>query len=111
MIYIIYIFVILFIFLILYYLINKYLKKKNNEYFDNNKSKYNCLPHCPTNNKKIIYKTDINTGRGEEVQMKLLDRDMPSYPITTWTPYYVDIYNQPGYTNYFYNNGYMYPIF
>ena len=31
--------------------------------------------------------------------------------ISTWTPYYVDIYNQPGYTNYFYRNGYMYPIY
>lgn len=29
----------------------------------------------------------------------------------TWTPYIVDVYNQPGYSNYFYQNGYMYPIF
>ena len=31
--------------------------------------------------------------------------------ISTWTPYVLDLANQPGYTNYFYNNGYMYPIF
>ena len=31
--------------------------------------------------------------------------------VSTWTPYYVDIYNQPGYTNYLYRNGYMYPVF
>ena len=29
----------------------------------------------------------------------------------TWTPYIVDVYNQPGYSNYFYQNGYMYPVF
>ena len=31
--------------------------------------------------------------------------------VTTWTPYIVDYYNQPGFTNYFYKNGYMYPIY
>jgi hypothetical protein len=31
--------------------------------------------------------------------------------ISTWTPYIVDREYQPGYTNYFYNNGYMYPVF
>ena len=31
--------------------------------------------------------------------------------ITTWTPYYLDVYNQPGYTNYLYRNGYMYPVY
>jgi hypothetical protein len=29
----------------------------------------------------------------------------------TWTPYVVDRYNQPGYSNYFYHNNYMYPVF
>jgi hypothetical protein len=29
----------------------------------------------------------------------------------TWTPYIIDYYNQPAYSNYFYNNGYMYPIY
>ena len=33
------------------------------------------------------------------------------FRITTWTPYIVDTYNQPGYSNYFYNGGYMYPIY
>lgn len=29
----------------------------------------------------------------------------------TWTPYVVDFNNQPAYSNYFYNNGYMYPVY
>ena len=33
------------------------------------------------------------------------------FPVTTWTPYFVDKNYQPGYSNYFYNNGYMYPIY
>ena len=31
--------------------------------------------------------------------------------LVSWTPYIVDNYYQPGYSNYFYNNGYMYPVF
>ena len=31
--------------------------------------------------------------------------------VTTWTPYVMDCYNQPCYSNYFYGNGYMYPIY
>jgi hypothetical protein len=31
--------------------------------------------------------------------------------ITTWTPYVMDCYNQPCYSNYFYGNGYMYPVY
>ena len=34
-----------------------------------------------------------------------------NFYITTWTPYIIDKEYQPGYSNYFYNNGYMYPIF
>jgi len=34
-----------------------------------------------------------------------------NFYITTWTPYIVDKEYQPGYSNYFYNNGYMYPIY
>ena len=29
----------------------------------------------------------------------------------TWTPYIIDKYRQPGYSNYFYHNNYMYPIY
>jgi len=29
----------------------------------------------------------------------------------TWTPYIIDQYNQPGYSNYFYHNNYMYPLY
>ena len=36
---------------------------------------------------------------------------LEKFYVPTWTPYYVDIYNQPGYTNYLYRNGYMYPVF
>jgi hypothetical protein len=31
--------------------------------------------------------------------------------ITTWKPYIIDVNFQPGYSNYFYKNGYMYPIY
>jgi hypothetical protein len=31
--------------------------------------------------------------------------------VTTWTPYIIDWMRQPGYSNYFYHNGYMYPIY
>ncbi len=31
--------------------------------------------------------------------------------VTTWTPYVMDCDNQPCYSNYFYMNGYMYPIY
>jgi hypothetical protein len=31
--------------------------------------------------------------------------------LVTWTPYIIDRYNQPGYSNYFYHNNYMYPIY
>jgi hypothetical protein len=34
-----------------------------------------------------------------------------NFYITTWTPYIMDVEYQPGYSNYFYNNGYMYPIY
>ena len=29
----------------------------------------------------------------------------------TWTPYVYDYINQPAYSNYFFDNGYMYPIY
>jgi hypothetical protein len=32
-------------------------------------------------------------------------------PIVTWKPSFIDLDNQPGYSNYFYNNGYMYPVY
>jgi len=31
--------------------------------------------------------------------------------LVTWTPYIVDRYNQPGYSNYFSDNNYMYPVY
>ncbi len=31
--------------------------------------------------------------------------------VPIWTPYYLDINNQPGYTSYFYRNGFMYPVY
>lgn len=39
------------------------------------------------------------------------DSFIEHFYVTTWTPYVVDYDNQPGYTNYFYDNGYMYPIY
>ena len=34
-----------------------------------------------------------------------------NFIVKTWTPYIIDNEYQPSYSNYFYNNGYMYPIF
>jgi hypothetical protein len=34
-----------------------------------------------------------------------------NFIVKTWTPYIVDNEYQPSYSNYFYKNGYMYPIF
>ena len=34
-----------------------------------------------------------------------------NFYISTWTPYVIDVEYQPGFSNYFYNNGYMYPVF
>lgn len=34
-----------------------------------------------------------------------------NFYVTTWSPYIIDFEYQPGFTNYFYNNGYMYPIY
>jgi len=34
----------------------------------------------------------------------------PKYNIQTWTPYFIDKYYQPRFNNYFYYDGYMYPI-
>lgn len=34
-----------------------------------------------------------------------------NFYVTTWTPYIVDKEYQPGFSNYFYNNGYMYPLY
>ena len=50
-----------------------------------------------TNKYIIIENYDVNVTTG--------------LPVTTWTPYFIDKDYQPGYSNYFYNNGYMYPIY
>ena len=42
---------------------------------------------------------------------KLLYEKFYNKYVTTWTPYIIDNQYQPGYSNYYYNNGYMYPIF
>jgi hypothetical protein len=36
---------------------------------------------------------------------------MPPPELITWKPYVLDIYNQPAYHAYFYDNHYMYPLF
>jgi len=45
------------------------------------------------------------------ISNKILNEKFNNRYITTWTPYIYDYQYQPGYSNYFYNNGYMYPIF
>lgn len=40
----------------------------------------------------------------------LQKRQIENFTVT-WTPYIIDYYKQPGYSNYFYQNNYMYPLF
>ena len=40
----------------------------------------------------------------------LRKRQIENFTVT-WTPYIIDYNNQPGYSNYFYHNNYMYPLF
>ncbi len=35
---------------------------------------------------------------------------MPPPELITWKPFVLDIYNQPAYHAYFYDNHYMYPL-
>ena len=41
----------------------------------------------------------------------LLNKNIKENFLVTWTPYIIDKYRQSGYSNYFYHNNYMYPIF
>ncbi len=41
----------------------------------------------------------------------LLNKNIKENFLVTVTPYIIDKYRQPGYSNYFYHNNYMYPIF
>ena len=45
------------------------------------------------------------------IKLNYVESFIPYKKITTWTPYVMDCYNQPCYSNYFYGNGYMYPIY
>jgi hypothetical protein len=38
-------------------------------------------------------------------------RMRPLYPEITWRPFVTDKYNQPAFHEYFYRNGYMYPLY
>lgn len=80
-------FIALLIFLLLLVLeLNKYQSDKNikPEQYENFRSLYN---------DQIIYYPRIRQK------------------VVTWSPSYVDNYYQPGYNEYFYNNGYYYPVF
>jgi hypothetical protein len=77
------------IFLLLILELNKNKSKNNisSEYLYENYESYKKINNKKNN--KIIY-----------------------YPkVVTWSPSYVDNYYQPGYNQYFYNNGYYYPVF
>ena len=82
-------YVILFLAIIIFLLLllelerHKYKSNKNYKYL------YENYESIKNNNNKIIY-----------------------YPkVVTWSPSFVDNYYQPGYNQYFYNNGYYYPVF
>lgn len=58
-----------------------------------------------------FYKNNINENFVNNNLIPYSSTYILNKPITTWTPYIIDNEYQPGYSNYFYNNGYMYPIF
>lgn len=77
-------FITLFIFLLLLLNNNQYSKNIKSEQYENFRSLYN---------DQIIYYPQVRQK------------------VVTWSPSYVDNYYQPGYNQYFYNNGYYYPVF
>jgi hypothetical protein len=87
----IYIVIILLIILLLFYFINKIIKIEN----------YTNITR------------DLQRSYPEETTAELpkVTRVMYEEAITTWKPYIIDKYYQPGYSNYFYRNGYMYPVY
>jgi hypothetical protein len=82
----IYIVIILLIILLLFYFINKIIKIEN----------YTNI----TGNRTSSREEDEKPGGVRYEQA-----------IATWKPYIIDKYYQPGYSNYFYRNGYMYPVY
>ena len=79
-------FITLLIFLLLLLELNRYKHGNNikSEQYENFRSLYN---------DQIIYYPQVRQK------------------VVTWSPSFVDNYYQPGYNQYFYNNGYYYPVF
>lgn len=68
----------------------------------------------------IIYfyptKEDMKVNKRKRQQSSRRLQQIPSVQyipqeFITWKPYVLDIYNQPAYHAYFYDNHYMYPLF
>lgn len=57
----------------------------------------------------LIY-TNTNTIKDEIIENQIQNINQNINPINTWTPLTCDPYYQPCYGNYFYNDGYYYPI-
>ena len=55
----------------------------------------------------INYKINLNIKENFYITQYPQQQTQP----VTWTPYVIDVYNQPAYSNYFYQNGYMYPVY
>ena len=45
------------------------------------------------------------------ILFKIFNKNLNEPFLVTWTPYIIDNYYQPGYSNYFYHNNYMYPVY
>ena len=70
----------------------------DNDNNDNNDDNYE------NNNQRREFIINDNLNQNGEILLN-------APPITTWTPYVIDNQYQPGFSNYFYKNGYMYPIY
>ncbi len=54
---------------------------------------------------------NMKVRRRRPIIMKELNQTfIPPPELITWKPYVLDIYNQPAYHAYFYDNHYMYPL-
>ena len=86
-----YLFTLITIFLIIYILLDRFVHKYLHE----------------------SYSSEHDNVSYDNVSYDNVSYDNVSYypKVVTWSPSFVDNYYQPGYNQYFYNNGYYYPVY
>ncbi len=88
-------FLIFIIFIMIFYIINQYILKENFE--------------------EVMQLEEETNDENKDVEITTLMKQDPTITNmvigNTWTPYVIDTVNQPSYSYYFFQNGYMYPIY